>query len=672
MIMPQSRRNLSLLRLSLLALGLVLAAAFASPGRAAVHATVYQEQTLHSFCSQPNCADGVMPNAGLIRDGNGNLYGTASRGGANNNAGTVFRLNPNGTGYTVLYSFCSLANCADGATPLGGLIIDGNGNLYGTTSDGGALGCSPYGLTGCGTVYRVKTDGSGYTVLYTFAGYPDASSPSASLVMDNAGNLYGTASSGGALNVGAVFQLAPNSMSPPVYTYSLLYSFCSQTNCADGAYPLDFAGSLVMDGGGNLYGTAANGGGANAGTAFKLTAGTLTVLYTFCSQTSCTDGATPFAGLILDGSGNLYGTTILGGANDFGTAFRLPSTTATTGSPVLYSFCSQINCSDGSSPAAGLTIDSSGNLYGTTTSGGAIAGSGSTPSGTLFQLTSRGTTTPWPEAVLYTFTGGADGAQPVAAVGRDAATGIFYGTAPYGGIASASAPSGDGTVFTIGPASAVVLTPGAPCNGVFTGTFKGNITVSAGQSCVYTNPCEIKGNVTVNSGGTFQMLGLGCILDGNLTENSGKLVTLGKLSAVGGNVVISGASGFNLSASGIGGSLQINQLSGGSPDTVCAMAILRNVQLKNNSSAIVVGAQGCAGSAIGGELEAAYNSAALSIDSNLVGDDLEANNNTAAIDVSANKIGGDLQCQKNAAVTDTAGTNYAHGKIQGQCVGKHF
>lgn len=669
MVMAQSRRNLFPLRFLPLALG--LAAPFASPAHATVHATIYHEQTLHSFCSQPSCADGVLPSAGLIRDSSGNLYGTASSGGANN-AGAVFRLKPDGTGYTLLYSFCSLANCADGATPLGGLIMDGSGNLYGTTSDGGTPGCSNSTYMGCGTVYRVKTDGSGFTLLYTFAGYPDASSPAASLIMDNAGNLYGTASSGGALNTGAVFRLNSSGAG-----YSLLYSFCSQPGCADGAYPLDLAGALIIDGSGNLYGTAANGGGAaNAGTAFKLTSGTLTVLYTFCSQsnatTFCTDGATPFAGLILDGSGNLYGTTVSGGATGSGTVFRLSSTAATTGSPVLYSFCSQINCSDGYFPAAGLTIDSSGNLYGTTEFGGTIAGAGSTPSGTLFQLTSGSTTTPWPETVLYTFTGGGDGAQPVAGVARDASTGIFYGTAPYGGVSSASAPSGGGTVFAIGPGSAVVLTPGATCNGVFTGTFKGNITVAAGQSCVFTNPCEIKGNVTVN-GGTFQMLGLGCILDGNLIENAGRLVTLGQFSAVGGNVQISGASGFNLGLSGIGGNLQISHVSAGSPETVCAMGVLGNLQLQNNANPIVIGAQGCVGSAVGGNLTASNNSAGLSINSNLVGGNLQANNNTpAAIDVSANKIGGNLQCQGNATVTDMRGTNQEHGNVQGQCVGKHF
>jgi uncharacterized repeat protein (TIGR03803 family) len=183
--------------------------------------------------------------------------------------------------------------------------------------------------------------------------------PSAELIMDAAANLYGTTYHGGTSGGGVVFKLAPDG------TETVLYSFCSQFNCADGDHP---SAGLIMDGAGNLYGTTYYGGTSGGGVVFKLAPdGTETVLYSFCSQSNCADGSDPEAGLIMDGAGNLYGTTSDGGGTFGGVVFKLaPDGTET----VLYSFCSQSGCADGSYPEAGLIMDGAGNLYGTTLGGG--------------------------------------------------------------------------------------------------------------------------------------------------------------------------------------------------------------------------------------------------------------------------------------------------------------
>jgi uncharacterized repeat protein (TIGR03803 family) len=314
------RRNLYLARVFVLAAGALIAATLAPRSGSAA----FNEQTLYNFCSQGGCADGSKPRAGLLMDGAGNLYGTTSdRGGALD--GVVFQLTPNGTASTetVLYDFCSQPLCADGSGPVAGLIMDAAGNLYGTTRSGG-------------------------------------------IDRPNAGN-------------GVVFKLTPNGTG---WTETVLYSFCPQTpSCADGAQP---NAGLLMDAAGNLYGTTFRGGtppGNDGGVVFKLTpdeTGTVwteTVLYRFCSQTSCADGSGPVADLIMDEAGNLYGTTFFGANGSGGTVsgngvvFKLtPDQTGTVWTEtVLYRFCSQTNCADGSQPAAGLIMDVAGKLYGTTT-----------------------------------------------------------------------------------------------------------------------------------------------------------------------------------------------------------------------------------------------------------------------------------------------------------------
>jgi uncharacterized repeat protein (TIGR03803 family) len=294
------------------------------------------ETVLHAFAGQPN--DGAWPSAGVIADKAGNLYGTTSQGGANN-AGAVFEIAADGT-ETMLYSF---TGGSDGGDPVGGLIADKKGNLYGTTSAGGT--------DNAGTVFKVAPDGT-ETVLYSFTGGSDGGAPAAGLIADKAGNFYGTTPQGGANNWGTVFEFATDG------TETVLYSF---TGGHDGGYPL---AGVIADKAGNLYGTTENGGKGHVGTVFELaTDGTESVLHAFSLRNN--DGKYPSAGLVADKAGNLYGTTPAGGKYDDGAVFEVTPAGAET---VLYSFAGG---SDGAFPYAGLTLDKAGNLYGTTEEGGA-------------------------------------------------------------------------------------------------------------------------------------------------------------------------------------------------------------------------------------------------------------------------------------------------------------
>jgi uncharacterized repeat protein (TIGR03803 family) len=359
--------------------------------------TAWTETVLYSFCPASSCADGAGPRAGMIADGDGALYSTTDVGGSSGN-GVVFKLTPPARGQTawtetVLYSFCPASSCADGANPYAGLIADNQGTLYGTTANGGS--------SGNGVVFKLTPPGRGQTawgetVLYSFKGNPDGAAPIAGLIADNQGALYGTTVSGGSgSNAGTVFKLTPPAHGQTAWTETVLYSFCSAANCADGFSP--FAG-LIADRDGALYGTTGYGGSGGGciitnrgcGTVFKVSppargqsAWTETVLYSFCPLASCADGSDPFAGLIADRRGALYSTTNFGGSGSNGgygdpygggTAFRLtpPSRGQSTWTEtVLHSFCSLASCADGSNPYAGLIRDDDGALYSTTSSGGA-------------------------------------------------------------------------------------------------------------------------------------------------------------------------------------------------------------------------------------------------------------------------------------------------------------
>jgi uncharacterized repeat protein (TIGR03803 family) len=358
----------------------LLAAALQNPAAA----QGFSLQTLYSFCTQPRCVDGKGPGYGsLVEDSSGNLYGTTQHGGRKN-AGTVFQLDGSGT-ESVLHNFCTQSQCSDGRRPLGGVVISTAGNLgrsgliYGTTHGRGSL---TGGARSPGGVFAILTDGQEVTLTaFCDSSTPDCAGefPTASLLVDAAGSFYGTTSWGGTNYLagfyccGTVFKVVPGQ------PQTVLYSFCSAADCSDGARP---EAPLIADGSGNLYGTTVYGGRDGGGTVFEITAGgTEKVLYNFCSALYCTDGLYPHSGLVMDGSGNLYGTTTQGGQHNGGTVFKLTPGGSET---VLYSFCAASGCGDGSSPQAGLVMDGSGNLYGTTESGGSKVG------GTVFQVTPDG------------------------------------------------------------------------------------------------------------------------------------------------------------------------------------------------------------------------------------------------------------------------------------------
>jgi uncharacterized repeat protein (TIGR03803 family) len=373
--------------------------------------------TLHSFDN----TDGSSPFGGLVQGTDGNLYGTAYGGGTRLDYGTVFKITPSGT-LTTLYSFCPQTGCTDGANPLAGLVLATDGNFYGTTSGGGA--------SDAGTVFKITPSGM-LTTRYSFCGQTgcgDGAEPEAALLQATDGNFYGTTYLGGANTSGTVFKINPSG------ALSTLYSFCSQSGCADGSKP---PAPLVQASDGNLYGTTFGGGTYGNGTAFKITpSGTLTTLYSLCSQTGCTDGSGPSAGLVQT-AGSLYGTTGFGGTGGHcpypggcGTVFKITPRGALT---TLYSFCSHSACPDGAFPG-GLVLATDGSLYGTTFLNGANG------YGTVFKITPGGMLT-----TLYSFcsqTNCTDGANPRAGLVQ-ATDGSFYGTTASGGT------NGDGTVFSL-------------------------------------------------------------------------------------------------------------------------------------------------------------------------------------------------------------------------------
>jgi uncharacterized repeat protein (TIGR03803 family) len=331
--------------------------------------------TLYRFCSQMvgnACTDGEGPSAGLVQVVNGDLYGTNYQGGAPGAGGTVFKITLGGT-LTTLYSF---NNFPEGLYPYAGLVQATNGDLYGTTDDGGAAGEG-------GTVFKITPSGT-LTALYSFCGGDvclEGANPVSALVQATNGNFYGTAQTGGANclpdgGCGTVFEMTPRGK------LTTLYTFCAQSGCTDGANPV---AGLVQATDGDFYGTTKNGGANGDGTIFKITrAGILTTLYSFCADYedyTCMDGYGPYAGLIQATDGDFYGTTFGGGANcapyGCGTIFKItPGGTLTT----LYSFCSQSGCTDGASPYAGLIQATNGDFFGTTYGGGANG------DGTVFRL----------------------------------------------------------------------------------------------------------------------------------------------------------------------------------------------------------------------------------------------------------------------------------------------
>jgi uncharacterized repeat protein (TIGR03803 family) len=316
------------------------------------------ETILHNFTGTNG--DGNDPYGGLVMDGAGNLYGVTVLGGKNN-TGTVFTISPLGR-EKVLYSFGKKKD--DGASPNAALIMDSAGNFYGTTVGGGLNGCS----LGCGTVFKVSPTGR-ETVLYRFGKTNnDGIWPDASLIMDSDGNLYGSTSKGGANDKGTIFKLSPDRVE------TVLDSFTGENG--DGANPV---AGLIMDSAGNLYGTTSNGGKSicddGCGTVFKLSpSGAETILYSFRGRNRF--GASPEGSLIMDSAGNLYGTTFNGGSKycseiGCGTVFSLSSNGGAE--TIIHRFTGYTK-GDGSNPSGALLMDGAGNLYGTTQGGGATGG----------------------------------------------------------------------------------------------------------------------------------------------------------------------------------------------------------------------------------------------------------------------------------------------------------
>jgi uncharacterized repeat protein (TIGR03803 family) len=363
-----------------------------------------QAQTFTALYNFTGGSDGGYPEAGVIRDKQGNLYGTTvysgdlscvnDNGGNQPGCGVVFRLDTIGN-ETVLHTFIG----ADGALPEAPVIRDAKGNLYGDTCRGGTYGW--------GTVFKVDTSGN-ETVLHSFNTIGDGWGNTGGLLLDK-GNLYGYTYNGGAYGYGTVFELDGG-------TETLLFNF----NFSDGAYP--YLTNAFMDKEGNLYGTTYAGGAYGYGTVFELsTSGQETVLHSFAGGT--TDGCNPIGTPAMDNEGNFYGTTNSCGSSNLGTVWKLSKNGTET---LLHSFAG----SDGAYPYAGV-LRERGNLYGTTGAGGIYN------FGTLFELNKKGVLT-----VLHSFTG-ADGSDPGSLL-KDK-QGNLYGTADSGGT------YGYGTVFELTP-----------------------------------------------------------------------------------------------------------------------------------------------------------------------------------------------------------------------------
>jgi uncharacterized repeat protein (TIGR03803 family) len=384
-----------------------------------------QESVLHSFGSG---IDGLNPIGNLVFDPSGKLYGTTLSGGTYGR-GTVFELSPDSLGgstETILHSFSDTDG--DGAAPPAGLVLDSSGNLYGATQQGGAHGY--------GTVFELSPASGGVwsiKILHSFnqsAKTRDGWGPLAGLVRDSSGNLYGTTEFGGEHGAGAVFEVSPQPGGN--WSEKVIHSF--GTVRKDGTNP--FAG-LILDSFGNLFGTTDAGGNQLYGTVFELspnsTGWTEKILYNFSYLSA--DGYGPYGSLVFDASGNLYGTTFYGGAHNVGAVFELtPTTSGEWNVTVLHSFGN--DGKDGTFPDANLIFDAAGNLYGTTPYGGFAN------SGAVFQLTPSGAN--WTETIVHYFGRGSDGATPAGGLIFNA-TGSLFGVTGGGGVFSG------GIVFEITP-----------------------------------------------------------------------------------------------------------------------------------------------------------------------------------------------------------------------------
>jgi uncharacterized repeat protein (TIGR03803 family) len=425
-------------------------------------AQLYGESVLYSFTGG---GDGAHPYGGMVEDAQGNLYGTTIQGGAHQ-YGVLFKLQTNGS-EVVVHNFPS--NGGEAALPTN-LAMDGQGNMYGTTYGGGKYSQ--------GSVFEVNSSGR-FSAVYSFPGGGSGKEPQSGLLVNAAGNIYGTTEQGGNVSscdsagCGVVFEIDTHHQESELYVFT--------GTDGDGYWPT--ADSLVQDAHGNLYGTTFEGGAFGYGTVFKLEpSGKETVLHSF-SETQG-DGAHPYSGVVLDANGNLYGTTTWGGTYGYGMVYKLTPTGKET---VLHSFAGEPD--DGSDPQGALVLDPQGTLFGTTGGGGSFS------AGTVFQLSVKGD-----EAVLYNFgSNAADGVFPVAGLLRDA-QGDLYGTTVNGGA------DGFGTVFVLAPGPKLVSIAVGPENAtttigntvqyVATGSYSdgsvGNLTSQAAWSSSKTSIATIR------------------------------------------------------------------------------------------------------------------------------------------------------------------------------------
>jgi uncharacterized repeat protein (TIGR03803 family) len=407
------------------AVAILAAIFFASAPRAVAQ----HESLLHSF--DPNTREGLNPEANLISDASGNLYSTTYGGGIYQSCfderyicGTVFELSPAADGGWTEKTIHNFGEGNDGINHTAGVIFDAAGNLYGTTTQGGAY----YN----GTVFELSPiAGGGWSekVLHDFNyNGADGFTPYGGVILDASGNLYGATSGGGVSNAGTVFELIRNSDGS--FSERILHSFAS--NGRDGVNP--WAG-VIVDAAGNLYGTTASGGIYNWGTVFKLSpqadgSWTEKILHNF--NNNMEDGVQPYNGLTFDGKGNLYGA-MAGGAYGYGVVLELtPDSSGNWQERIVHNFAG--NGVDGTIPAAAVTVDASGNIYGATIFGGPYN------HGTVFKLTPTADGN-WTEKVLHGFNS-TDGDYPYSSVLLDA-RGNIYGTTDIGGL------YGDGVVFKI-------------------------------------------------------------------------------------------------------------------------------------------------------------------------------------------------------------------------------
>lgn len=368
--------------------------------------------------------DGEYTDTELVVDNAGNLYGTSVQGGAFG-GGTVFELSPSGSGWThtVLYNF---TGGADGGEPYKGVTLDAHGNLYGTAVTGGGGSCEG----GCGVVYELTNSGGIWTqsVIHAFTG-SDGSGPGSPVAVDAQGNLYGTTPTGGSNGFGVIYEMIPASGG---WSFRVIHTFTGGIDGLGGS-----ASPMLLDAQGNLYGVNTVGGADGFGNVFELTRSgsswNLTTIYSFQDQP---DGASPYGGVIFDKDGNLYGTTYYAGANDVGTVYKLSRNNGSWTESVLYSFKGG---SGGDSPISTLVTDAKGNLYGTTSDGGAAK----CGCGTIFKM-ARSSGGNWTESVVYRFPGAPQAGFAYNGIVSDG-KGNFYGATVHGGRGN------DGAIYQFAP-----------------------------------------------------------------------------------------------------------------------------------------------------------------------------------------------------------------------------